>query len=263
MPPTTFREERLGLIIQRVMADGKVSVNDLADAFEVSASSIRLDLNELEARGIVTRVHGGAIASETLHDGLITQKSSFQARMAALQPEKDAIGRAAAALVPAGSALMIDGGSTTVYVARHLGTTRDLVIVTNAVTLLSDLLAIPDAQIHVTGGALDRRYGHLLGEVALDTIARFRTELAILGMDGVSVEGGLSVTDPAVAATKRRMMAAGTRLIVVADHTKLGRRSLYSLSPVNRMDTLVTDSGADPDLVEAIRACGPEVIVAS
>lgn len=262
MSTKTFREERLGLIIERVIADGKVYVNDLAAAFGVSASSIRIDLNELEARGIVTRVHGGAIASETLDGRLITHKSPLEARLQALQHEKDAIGRAAAALIPDGSTLALDGGSTTVYVARHLGCRRSLVIVTNAVTLLADLMAIPDAQVHVTGGELDRRYGHLLGDVALDTIGRFRTAWAILGMDGISVEGGLSVTDPAVAATKRRMMSASGRLVVVADHTKLGRTSLYTIAPLREMAVLVTDSGARPELLDAIRASGPQVIVA-
>jgi DeoR/GlpR family transcriptional regulator of sugar metabolism len=180
-----------------------------------------------------------------------------------LQSEKEAIGRAAAALVADGDTLMIDGGSTTVYVARYLGNKRNLAVVTNAVALLSDLMAIPDAQTYVTGGTLDRRFATLLGEITLDTIGRFRTARAILGMDGISVDGGLSVTDPAVAATKRKMMAASEQLIVVADHTKLDQMSLYTIAPLETMDILVTDDGAGSDIVEAIRACGPQVIVAS
>jgi DeoR family fructose operon transcriptional repressor len=263
MSSKTFREERLRLITERILADDKVYVNDLAEEFSVSPSSIRMDLNELEARGILQRTHGGAIVSETLDGRLITEKSPFEARMKLLQSEKEAIGRAAAALIADGDTLMLDGGSTTVYVARYLGNKRNLAVVTDAVTLLSDLMAIPDAQIYMTGGALDRRFATLMGEMTLDAIGRFRTARAILGMDGVSVDGGLSVTDPAVAATKRKMMASSEQSIVVADHTKLGRVSLYTIAPLEAMDILVTDGGVGSDIVEAIRARGPQVIVAS
>jgi DeoR family fructose operon transcriptional repressor len=263
MPSKTFREERLRLITEHILADDKVYVNDLAEEFSVSPSSIRIDLNELEARGILERTHGGAIISETLDGRLITEKSPFEARTMLLQSEKEAIGRAAAALVADGDTLMIDAGSTTVYVARYLGSKRNLTVVTNAVTLVPDLMAIPDVQTYVTGGALDRRFATLVGEMTLDTIGRFRTARAILGMDGISVDGGLSVTDPAVAATKHKMMAASEQLIVIADHTKLNQMSLYIIAPLETMDILVTDSGAGSDIVEAIRACGPQVIVAS
>ena len=123
-------------------------------------------------------------------------------------------------------------------------------------------MAIPDAQVYVTGGRLDRGFVTLLGEIALDTIGRFHTVKAILGIDGLSVDRGLSVTDPAVAATKGQMIAASDQLIVVADHTKLDQVSLYPLAPLETMHTLVTDAGAAPETVEAIRACGPRVVVA-
>jgi DeoR/GlpR family transcriptional regulator of sugar metabolism len=262
VPGKTFREERLKSIAERVMAGQAVYVNDLAKEFGVSPSSIRTDLNELERQGILQRTHGGAILAEGLDGRLIAAKLPFEARQQQLQAEKDAIGRAAVALIDDGDAIMIDGGSTTVYVARHLGEKRGLTVITNAIALLPDLMAIPDAQVYLTGGLLDRGFVTLLGEVALDTIGRFRTVKAVLGMDGISADAGLTVTDPAVAATKRKMMQAGGQLIVVSDHTKLNRISLYTLAPLAAMHTLVTDAGADPGTIEAIRACGPRVIVA-
>jgi DeoR family fructose operon transcriptional repressor len=263
MSQKIFREERLKLITEHILADDKVYVNELAEEFGVSPSSIRTDLSELEAWGILRRTHGGAIISEALNSRLITEQSPFEIRTKLLQSEKDAIGRAAAALVADGDTLMIDGGSTTIYVARYLGRKRNLTIVTNAVTLIPELMEIPDVQIHMTGGALNRQLATLLGEVTLDNIGRFRTTKAILGMDGISVDGGLSVTDPAVAATKRKMMAASKQLIVVADHTKLSQTSLCVIAPLRTMDILVTDRGVDSDAVETIRACGLQVIVAS
>jgi DeoR/GlpR family transcriptional regulator of sugar metabolism len=261
LPAKTFREERLRVIAERVMAGQTVYVNDLAEEFGVSPSSIRIDLSELEGQGILKRTHGGAILADGLAGRLIAAKLPFEARQQQLQAEKEAIGRAAAALIDDGDAIMIDGGSTTTYVARHLGEKRGLTLITNAIALLPDLMAIPDAQVYVTGGLLDRGFVTLFGEMALDTIGRFRTAKAILGMDGISADVGLTVTDPAVAATKRKMMEAGGQLIVVCDHTKLNRVSLYALAPLAAMHTLVTDAGAQPDDVDAIRACGPRVIV--
>ncbi len=262
MIATTFREERLKQIAERVLSGQAVYVNALAEEFDVSPSTIRLDLGELEARGILKRTHGGAMLADGLDGRWIASKSSFEARRQELQAEKEAIGRAAAALVADGDTLMIDGGSTTLHVARFLADKRGLSVVTNAIALLPDLLAIPDAQVYVTGGALDRRFATLLGEVALDTIGRFRTAKVILGMDGISTDAGLTVTDPAVAATKRTMMEGGGQLIVVSDHTKLNRVSLYTLAPLAAMHTLVTDAGASLDALDLIRACGPRVVIA-
>jgi DeoR/GlpR family transcriptional regulator of sugar metabolism len=258
----TFREQRLKSIAERVMAGQAVHVNDLAKEFGVSPSSIRTDLNELEGRGILKRTHGGAILADALYGRLIVAKLPFETRQQQLQAEKEDIGRAAAALIDDGDTLMLDGGSTTIHLARHLGAKRGLTVITNAIALLSDLMAIPDAQVYVTGGLLDRGFATLLGEISLDTISRFHTVKAILGIDGLSVDHGLSVTDPMVAATKSRMIAASDQLIVVADHTKLDRVSLYSLDPLETMHTFVTDAGAAPETVEAIRACGPRVVIA-
>jgi DeoR/GlpR family transcriptional regulator of sugar metabolism len=258
----TFREERLKSIAERVMAGQAVYVNDLADEFGVSSSSIRIDLNELQEQGILKRTHGGAILADGLDGRLIAAKLPFETRQQQLQAEKEAIGRAAATLIDDGDAILIDGGSTTFYVARHLGEKRGLTVITNAISLLPDLMAIPDAQVYVTGGLLDRGLVTLLGEIALDTICRFRAVKAILGMDGISADTGLTVIDPAVAATKRKMMAASRQLIVVSDHTKLDRVSLYTLAPLAAMHTLVTDAGAALETVEAIRACGPRVAIA-
>lgn len=258
----TFREERLKCITERVMTGQAVYVNALAHELGVSPSSIRIDLGELEGRGILKRTHGGAILADGLDGRLVATKLPFETRQRQLQAEKEAIGRATVALIDDGDTLMIDGGSTTPHIAHHLGKKRGLTVITNAIALLPDLMAIPDARIYVTGGLLDRDFATLLGELALDTIGHFRVVKVILGMDGISTDAGLTVTDPAVAATKRKMMEVGGQLIVVSDHTKLDRVSLYTLAPLATMHTLVTDAGAATEMIEAIRVCGPHVVIA-
>ena len=106
------------------------------------------------------------------------------------------------------------------------------------------------------------RLATLLGDLAVDTLGRFRTAKAIIGIDGIAPRGGLTVSNPFVAATKRKMIEGSGKLIVVADHTKLDRVCLVVLAEIAEMSVLVTDEGAPRELVDAIRAAGPEVILA-
>jgi DeoR/GlpR family transcriptional regulator of sugar metabolism len=257
-----FRQERLQRITEQVLAEHTVYVKDLARRYGVSESSIRLDLGELEARGVLERTHGGAILARRLDGRPLAIRAPLETRRQLLAAEKEAIGRAAAALVADGDTLFIDGGSTTWQVARCLGERRGLTVITNSLSLIPELLAIPDARIYVTGGLVDREFATLLGELAAETVGRFRVAKAILGIDGITADQGLSVTDLDVAAAKRRMMASAEQTIVVADHSKLNRVSLYAVAPVAAAAVLVTDAGAPPEILESLAALGPRVVPA-
>jgi DeoR/GlpR family transcriptional regulator of sugar metabolism len=258
-----FREERLQLIIERLVADKKAFVADLAEQFGVSTSSIRNDLSELESRGLLVRTYGGAVLPEQLGTHLIVRKSALQLRTAAQLAEKDAIGRAAAALISDGDTIMIDGGSTTECVVRYLHGKRGLTFVTNATSLLPGLSAISDAEIYLTGGLLHREFETLLGEASIEALGRFRAMKAILGMDGVSLHCGFTATHASVAAAKRKMAAASEMVMVVCDHTKFDQVCLMPIARFDEVDYLVTDSGVSPDMVESIRQQGTKVIVAT
>jgi len=257
-----FREERLQLILERLLADGKVFVADLAERFGMSSSTIRNDLTKLQSRGLLVRTYGGAVLPDQVNTQLVVRKSALQLRTETYRAEKEAIGRAAADLVADGDTIMIDGGSTTHHVVRHLLDKRGLTVVTNATSLLPDLLAISDANICLTGGLLHRGFETLLGEASIDVLERFRATKAILGIDGVSLHGGLTATNNAVAIAKQKMVAASEQVIVVCDHTKFDQVCLIPIARFEAIDYLVTDSGAPADVVEAIRARGPTVILA-
>jgi len=257
-----FREERLQLILRRLLAEKRVYVADLAEGFRLSRSTIRKDLAELESRGVLVRTYRGAMLPEQSHATRIGGAPARKLREQSQRAEKTAIGWAAADLVTDGDTIMIDGGSTTSHVVRNLVSKRGLTIITNAASLLSDLLAIEDAEVYATGGLLRRDGMTFVGEIADDMVMRFHTHKAILGMDGVSIRCGLTGTHPTMAFGKRRMINASEQLIVVCDHTKLEKVSLVPIAALEAMDYLVTDSNADPDIVDAIRERGPEVIVA-
>jgi len=258
-----FREERLQLILERLLADGKVFVADIAEQFELSRSAIRNDLAELQSRGLLVRTYGGAVLQDQVNTHLVVRKSALQLRTEQYRAEKEAIGRATAELISDGDTLMIDGGSTTHQVVRHLLDKRGLTFVTNATSLLPDILTIPDADIWLTGGLLHRGFETLLGEASVNVLEHFRATKAILGIDGVSLQSGYTATNNSVAIAKQKMAASSEQVIVVCDHTKFDQVCLIPIAPIEGIDYLITDGGAPPDLVAAIRARGPTVIVAT
>ena len=257
-----FREERLQRIAELVRERRKVRVNELAKEFNVSPSSIRMDLAELESLGLLKRTHGGAIPADALPEQLVIQKPPLELRQITYQDEKMAISQAAATLIEDGDTLMIDGGSTTIHVARPLSNKRGLTIITTAISLLPHLMAIPDSQIYVVGGLLDPKFETLIGDITIDMLERFRTSKAILGIDGVSVSVGLSVTNSAVAKSKQSMMRLSEQVIIVADHTKLAQVALFPIAPLSECDYLVTSSLAPPEVVAAIERTGTRVLIA-
>ena len=257
-----FREERLQLILESLLADGKVFVADLAERFELSRSAIRNDLAELQSRGLLVRTYGGAVLPEQVDTHLVVRKSALQLRTEAYLAEKEAIGQATADLISDGDTIMIDGGSTTHQVVRHLQDKRGLTFVTNATSLLPDILAIPDANICLTGGLLHRKFETLLGESSVEVLERFRATKAILGIDGVSLHSGFTATNNAVAIAKQKMAASSEQVIIVCDHTKFDQVCLIPIAPIDGIDYLITDSAAPADVVETIRSRGPTVILA-
>ena len=260
--PHLFREERLQLILERLLADGKIFVADLAEQFELSRSAIRNDLAQLQSRGLLVRTYGGAVLPEQVNTHLVVRKSALQLRTEQYRAEKEAIGQATADLISDGDTIMIDGGSTTHHVVHHLIDKRGLTFVTNATSLLPDLLAISDADIWLTGGLLHRGFETLLGEASVDVLEHFRATKAILGIDGVSLQSGLTATNNTVALAKQKMAASSEQVIIVCDHTKFDQVCLIPIVPIEEIDYLITDSGAPSDVVEAIRARGPTVILA-
>ncbi len=264
-----FPEERLEQLYKIIQDEKKVRVNDVSTRFSMSRSTIRTDLEELESRGLIVRTHGGAILrSSTLKDNeneKLSHNVELNIRTQEYTEEKRAIGQLAATLINDGDTLMIDGGSTTKAVAEQLIDKKKLTIVTNSIFLMPDLMAIGDSAVYLTGGIVYKENSVLVGDWSNDFVSHFKTKKSILGMDGVSIESGLTVADsmvPAVASIKKRMIEASSELIIVCDHSKLGRVCLTPVASCENMKYLVTDDGADPDMINELRALGVNVLIA-
>lgn len=264
-----FPEERLELIYNSIKEKEKVHVNELASELSISKSTVRTDLAELESRGLITRTHGGAILQGALlvDDDVEMVKNTMEIdlRMQKNQAEKEAIGQLAASMINDGDTIMIDGGSTTQFVAKNLCDKNELTIITNSFYMLPELLKAKDSAIYLAGGLVYKKNSVLVGDTTNEFINHFNPQKLILGIDGVSIEQGLTVADsmvPAVASIKRKMIDSCSQLIIVCDHTKLGRVCLMPIASLKKVNYLITDDNASPEIIEAIRAVGPTVMLA-
>ncbi len=260
-----LREERLWRITQRLSREREVSSSQLAAEFGLTAASVRTDLAELERRGIARRVYGGAVlaSADAAYGVLALKEAHISERLVLQRAEKAAIGRAAAGLIQDGETIMIDGGTTTYEIIRHLGEHRDLTMVSCAVNeLWQELAARSDLQVFLTGGFLRARSQSMVGEVAENMLRGFRAHKAVLGIDGISLEHGLTTLNFLEASIKRRMIEASQELIIVADHTKFGKIGLIPVADVERAGTIVTDSQVPAETAAALRQRGVRLILA-
>lgn len=252
-----YAEERLQAIVERARRDGRVEVVALAVDLQVTPETIRRDLTGLERQGLLRRVHGGAIPVTRLgFEPAVSQRAEQMA------DEKDRIAKAALAELPAEGAVLIDAGTTTARIAEALPRDRELTVVTNSVPIALTLSVRPNLQLLVTGGRVRSRTLAGVGDWAVEALGRIRVDVAFLGANGISAEYGLTTPDQAEAATKRAMIAAARRAVVVSDHTKLGEDYFARFADLEEIDMIITDSAADGELVGSIEAKGPTVVLA-
>jgi DeoR family fructose operon transcriptional repressor len=250
-----YAPERHQQILARARAEGRVDVTALADELDVTPETVRRDLTALERHGLVRRVHGGAIPVERL--GF---EPGIADREGVLAGEKERIAKAALDELPDGGAVILDAGTTTVRLAELLPTDRELTVVTHALPVATVLAPRPGLTLHLVGGTVRGRTLAAVGAWALRDLADIHADVAFVGTNGLSVEHGLTTPDLAEAAVKRALVTNARRTVVLADHTKLGRVDFAHVVPLSAVDTVVTDTGAEPELVEEIEAAGTRVV---
>lgn len=247
-------EQRRAAIAGLVRSNGGVRVTDLVLRFGVSDMTIRRDLEALAREGLVDKVHGGAVAlgESSAHE------PGFDAKRGLETDAKDRIATAAAELIPAGGAVALSAGTTTYALARRIVDLPDLTVVTNSIQI-ADLFAhrqrSPGARasstVILTGG-MRTPSDALVGPVADQAIRSLNFDVAFVGCHGVSIAAGLTSPNLAEAETNRALVAAGRRVVALADHTKWGMAGLSTFAPLHSVDVWITDSGlSDKALTEA------------
>ncbi|RSM65491.1 DeoR family transcriptional regulator [Actinoplanes sp. ATCC 53533] len=176
--------------------------------------------------------------------------------------EREAIAAHAAALVVPGSAVLLGPGRTTTALARRLTRISHLTVVTNSIPVTQELIGSPQIDVVLVGGALRRSIGAMVGPITEQVLQGLRGAQVFLSGDGVTTERGLTTPNVFAAATDQAMTAAGKQVVVLADHTKLGHDTMCQTVPSERIDVLITDGAADPDVVRRLRAEGIDVQIA-
>lgn len=228
-----FAEERQNRILAELKSTGRVEVQALAGRYSVSEHTIRRDLSALESRGHLQKTHGGAVLLDTAH-------LDWQERATSLTQAKDQIGRRAAALVQPGETVILDAGSTTLALARHL-TVRPLTVITNSLDIAAVFEQATGVELIVVGGVWNVSARALRGQAAQDGLCQYRAHWTMLGACALHPKVGVTVTDEEDAQIKRRMVAAGLRTVVLADHSKRDQVVAHLVLPPEEMTTVVTD----------------------
>ena len=239
---------------------GQVTVGELAERFGVSIDTVRRDLDQLSADGVLVRTYGGAVSLSTISrtDRAVDQRLTLQ------EQEKEKIATLAAALVQDGSTIMINGGTTTLALARELRQHRDLTVATNNLLVPGALPPTAIRDIYFFGGAVRSLTLATIGPVSFRANGGaeldISCDLALIGVGAVSADAGYTTSNLAEAAMMKEMISRAARVAVLADSSKFGRRLFAQVSELNAADYLITDTMPPPDLTDALAASEVEVI---
>jgi DeoR family transcriptional regulator, fructose operon transcriptional repressor len=245
------RQQLVEFLAQRGFADLSAMVSEL----NVSDSTIRRDLGQLEQEGMIRRTHGGAVFISDRYGVL-----NYTERELSSAAEKRAIGRAAADLIVDGDVILLDGGTTTFQVARHL-VGRHLQVVTNSLPIAQLLGSLPDIELTFVGGYIYPRTGVALGPLAKQMLESIHVNKAFMGAAGVTEKGLFNAT-MLMAEVDRRMMESADEVVVVVDHTKFGKSALACLGGMDLVDKMICDQHLDPRWQQVVRDAGVELILA-
>ena len=251
-------EQRRRAILEELERAGSVSVAGLSERLRVSDMTIRRDLEALSARELLQRVHGGAVQSPKA-----ATEPHFAQKRLLNRPEKLAIAGAALPLIEDGDTVALSAGTTTWHIASALRRERgNLTFITNSTNIALTLQENGWEQIVLSGGIFRTPSDALVGTYADSTLKTLNADVLFLGVHGIHPDAGLTTPNIAEAETDRCLVDAAQRVVVVADHSKLGVVALAKIVPLSRVDVFVTDEKAPSEMLREIELAGVGVIVA-
>lgn len=248
--------ERLSRIEDSLQTQSRVTVDRLARALKVSPVTVRNDLSELERRGRLVRIHGGAMATNKAAHEL-----NFENRARIQQAAKRAIGKYAASLVRDGDSIFLDASTTALELARQVSDRRELTVITNSIRSAEELVTFPNLTVIMPGGIVRREAFSLVGMWSADLIQQFHIGRAFMGARGFTMEAGLSDVNPDEVALKRAIVGVAREVVALIDHTKWNQVALASFCSVEQLSTIITDKRAPRAMVDQAQARGLQVIL--
>lgn len=248
-------KQRKALILKVLRERGEVIAKDISEELALSEDTIRRDLRELAAQGKLQRVHGGALpASPAVAD--------FSARQQIAPEGKIAVGRAAAKLVRDGQVVILDGGTTTQQLARHLPADLRATVVTHSPTIAVALQEHPSIEVILIGGRLFKHSVVTVGAAAVEAIARIRADTYFMGVTGIRLDTGLSTGDMEEAHIKRALMASAAETHVLVTKEKVNAASPYVIAAVSDITGVIVESSVPKQAIALYKKAGLAVLIA-
>lgn len=252
-----YAAERQQLILTSARAAGRAEVGALAEQLDVSTETIRRDLTALERRGLLQRVHGGAIPVDR-----VEPEVGLDVRIGRRAAVKQRIALRALEEIPPGGTVLLDSGTSTLAIAQALPADAECTIITNSLMIGAALSAKPGIELMQLGGRVRPVTGAAVGRWTCEALAELTVDVGFVGSNGFDAQRGLTTPDQEEAAVKRAMVLASRTTVLVADSSKAGRAHLTRFAALDEIDLVITDTDLDGDLAEELRAAGPTVVTA-
>jgi DeoR family fructose operon transcriptional repressor len=238
-------EKRQIEILLHIKEKGSASIGEIAERFAVSEMTVRRILYKLSDANLIIRTPGGAMV---VPSG--SMERTFVERAEKMSSAKDALGRAAAALVQDGETVVLDSGTTTQYIARHLAGRSNLVVVTNSLAVLEELAGSTGNRVRLTGGVYRRISHDLCGSAVEETLGGIYADRVFFGAAALSFSKGAMNFDQDM---PRTILEAGKQRVLVIDSSKIGTEAVYRFCPIERCDLVITDSGVKAAEIKKLR----------
>lgn len=251
-----YEEERKLKIVEYLQEHLRASVQELSKIFQVSESTIRRDLQELEDAKLLKRTHGGAVCLEN-----VNVEPTFVEKEDKFRKEKERIAQKAAEFIQDGDTLVIDSGTTTVYLAKELRKFSNIKVVTNSIILAQELRGFEGVEVIMTGGTLRQNTLAMVGPITENSLSMLRVDKAFMATNGLNLQEGLTTPNLVEAATKARMIDIAKQVILLTDHTKIGKVAFAKFADIARIDTCIVDDKISQDVADEMKKLGVRVCV--
>ena len=252
-----IQQERENRILELFRNQNVIRVNQLASELNVTQATIRTDLQRMTQKGLVRRVHGGAV----LEKSFTSHETPFILRKDSFFKEKQQIGRVAAEEIVDGQTVILDISTTVLEVAKNIKNRKKLIVITNSLHNALELVDVEDIQLILTGGLVERVEKCMVGSIAIKILSQFYADKVIIGIGGLSLEKGITDFGLGESEVRKLMIESGKEVIAVADSSKIGKLAFVSTAPLSKINKLITDWHIRPDQRDAFREQGIDVVV--
>ncbi|WP_127836909.1 DeoR/GlpR family DNA-binding transcription regulator [Clostridium prolinivorans] len=249
-----FVEERQQKIAELLEQKRSIKVNELSAIFNVSESTIRRDLQDMEEKGLLKRTHGGAVGIKKTNF-----EPTFKEKEDEKHTEKSFIAKIAASLIEDGDTIILDSGTTTLEIAKCIEA-KNITVITNSIDIASELSNKDDIELVVTGGNLRKITRAMVGHITENVLRNFRVDKAFIGANGISVEEGITTPNFIEAQTKKAMMNVANKVYIVSDSSKFNQVSFSVISPIRAVTAIITSKDLDEEIIKDFEDAGVEII---